>query len=222
MKNPLLLALFILGVCLFVLFYFVSALFYKRRNKSKYHFYQMFPYEFNYPNIFMANFYGNILMVLSCLSVVAFYEINPFNSLYKIAAMILSILLTMVFIVLLLLPLRYLRTHITLSVVSMALSAILPLFNLFLALEQYKTLTENAPQTLCVISIIVSGLLSLSMLLLILNPKLTFKIYLDKTLDEKGNEVFIRPKVIPIALNEWWAIFVFFVSPLSVLLISII
>ena len=222
MKNPLLLALFILGVCLFVLFYFVSALFYKRRNKSKYHFYQMFPYEFNYPNIFMANFYGNILMVLSCLSVVAFYEINPFNSLYKIAAMILSILLTMVFIVLLLLPLRYLRTHMTMSVVSMALSAILPLFNLFLTLEQHKTLTENAPQTLCVISIIVSGLLSLSMLLLILNPKLTFKIYLDKTLDEKGNEVFIRPKVIPIALNEWWAIFVFFVSPLSVLLISII
>lgn len=222
MKNPLLLALFVLGACLFVLFYFVSALFYKRRNKSKYHFYQMFPYEFNYPNIFMANFYGNILMVLSCLSVVAFYEINPFNSLYKIAAMILSILLTMVFIVLLLLPLQYLRTHMTLSVVSMALSAILPLFNLFLALEQYKTLTENTPQNLCVISIIVSGLLSLSMLLLILNPKLSFKIYLDKTLDEKGNEVFIRPKVIPIALNEWWAIFVFFVSPLSVLLISII
>lgn len=222
MKNPLLLALFILGICLFVLFYFVSSLFYKKRHQIKYHFYQMFPYEFNYPYVFKENFYGNILMVLSCLCVVAFYELNPISSIYRIITIAISISLTTLIIGLLLLPLRYLKTHMVISTVLMAVSASLPLFNLFFALEQYKTMFDDANRVLCVISVIISGLLALAMLLLILNPKLSYKIYMDKSLDEEGKEIFIRPKVIFIALNEWWSIFTFFLSPISILLITLI
>ena len=60
------------------------------------------------------------------------------------------------------------------------------------------------------------------MFLLIMNPKLTFKIYLDKEIDSSGNEVLKRPNVIFLALNEWMAIFIYFLSPLGVLLISIL
>ena len=222
MKNPLLLALFILGICLFTLFYFVSSAFYKKRHKNKYHFYQMFPYEFNYPYVFKPNFYGNILMVLSCLCVIAFYELNPISSIYRIITIAISITLTTLIIGLLLLPLRYLRTHMILSTILMAISAALPLFNLFFALEQYKTMFEDANRVLCVISVVISGLLALCMLLLILNPKLSYKIYMDKSLDEEGKEVFVRPKIIFIALNEWWSIFTFFLSPISILLLTII
>ena len=73
MKNPLLLALFIIGFALFVIFYFVSSFFYKKRHKIQYHFYQMFPYEFNYPTTFKENVYGNILFVLATLCVTSFY-----------------------------------------------------------------------------------------------------------------------------------------------------
>ena len=222
MKNPLLLALFIIGLCLFILFYVISSLFYKKRHKNKYHFYQMFPYEFNYPRVFKENLYGNIILFLGGFSIIAFYEINPINSLYRIIAIVASILITMLLILLVLLPLRYLKTHMVLSTLSMVLSAVLPLFNLFLALNQMKISTEAVNKTLCIISMIISGLLSLSMLLLILNPKMTFKIYLDKEIDEEGNEMFKRPKVIYLALNEWWSIFIFFLSPLSVLLINLL
>ena len=68
----------------------------------------------------------------------------------------------------------------------------------------------------------ISALLSLTMLLLILNPKLSFKIYSIKEVDAEGNEVLKRPKVIVIALTEWISIFVYFLSPISLLLISLI
>ena len=104
----------------------------------------------------------------------------------------------------------------------MTLALVLPLFNLFLALGQYKIETEDVKRILCIVSMVVSGILALTMLALIMNPRLTFKIYLDKNVDSSGNEVLKRPKIIYLALTEWMAIFVYFLSPLSVLLISLI
>lgn len=223
MQNPLLLAVFVLAIFSFAVFNVVSRAFYKRRHGDKYHFYKMFPYEFNYPSVFKENPYGNFLFVISGLAVIAFYVINPFNSsMYRIMALVASIAFTMVLVCLIMMPLYYLRTHMALSCIAMILSLLLPLFNLFLALEQKKVAANQAQDVLCIISMVISGILSLIMLVLILNPKLTFKIYLDKTVDLEGKEVFIRPKVIFLALNEWMAIFIYFLSPLSVLLISLL
>ena len=104
----------------------------------------------------------------------------------------------------------------------MVLSMVLPLFNLFLALDQRKIATTDLQSALCLVSIIFSAILSVSMLILILNPKLTFKIYLEKELDQDGKEVLKRPKMIFLALNEWVAIFIYFLSPIGLLLISLI
>ena len=222
MSNPLLLALFLLGVFLLVVFYFVSSMFYKRHHETKYHFYQMFPYEFNYPAVFKENTYGNALFILGNIAVMSFYIISPYSSLYKTMSMIIAIVFTMVLICLILMPLRYLRTHMTLSVVTMTLSMALPLFNLFLAFDQYQLETEQIKKVLAIIAMVVAGLLALFMMVLILNPKLTFRIYLDKETDNSGKEVLKRPKVIYLALTEWASIFIYFLSPISILLISLI
>ncbi|MBP5574205.1 MAG: hypothetical protein J6X50_00440 [Bacilli bacterium] len=219
MKHPLLLALSIIGICLFVSFYFVSRAFYFKRHQVKYHFFQMFPYEFNYPNIFKENLYGNIIFVLSCLSIIAFYINNPLNNIYSLLGIILSIVLTMMYIILLLLPLRYLRTQMIVSSISMALSTALPVLNLFAALNLMKSVVEEANPTLCIISMVISGIIGLMMLLLILNPKLTFNIYYEKAVDADGNEIKKRPKVILMALNEWWAIFTFFLTTIPLILL---
>ena len=222
MANPLLLAVLVLGLVLFVVFNIVSRAFYKHRHGDKYHFYQMFPYEFNYPAVFKENPYGNFLFIFAAFAITAFYIINPYSSIYRILALVASIVFTMLLICLIMMPLFYLKTHMVLSCVAMVLSMVLPLFNLFQAMNQKEIAGSQAQNILCIVSMVFSGLLSIVMLLLILNPKLTFKIYLDKTLDENGKEVLKRPKVIFLALNEWVSIFVYFLSPIGIMLISII
>ena len=222
MPNPALLIVFVLGLFFFIVFNVVSRVFYKHRHRDKYHFYQMFPYEFNYPSVFKENPYGNLLFVFGSLGIMAFYILNPYTSLFRILALVTSILFTMILICLIMMPLNYLKTHMVLSCLAMVLSMVLPLFNLFQALNQKEIATNQAQTVLCFVSIIISAILSLTMLLLILNPKLTFRIYLDKTVDAEGNEVLKRPKIIFLALNEWMSIFIYFLSPIGILLISLL
>ena len=224
MKYPVLLAVYVLALFAFAIFNIVSRVFYKNRHKDKYHFYNMFPYEFNYPSVFKENPYGNFLFIFSGFAVAVFYILNPHTeSMYRTIAIIAAIAFTMVLICLIMMPLYYLKTHMVLSIGSMILAMVLPLFNLFLALAQRKTgLLNQTQDVLAIISIVVSGILSAVMLLLILNPKLSFKIYYEKAVDVNGKEIMKRPKVIYLALNEWMSIFVYFLSPLGVLLISLI
>ena len=105
------------------------------------------------------------------------------------------------------------------SSISMALSTALPVLNLFAALNLMKSVVEEANPTLCIISMVISGIIGLMMLLLIMNPKLTFNIYYEKAVDADGNEIKKRPKVILMALNEWWAIFTFFLATIPLILL---
>lgn len=219
MLYPIPLTLFVIGICLFIVFYVVSSFLYAKRHETKYHFYNMFPYEFNYPSVFKDNLYGNLLLILGCLAIMAFYEFASFSDVYSIATIILSILQTMVIILLVLMPLKYLRTHIVVSVLSMVFSMAISAFNLLIALNEMKIAPNETIKVVSIISMVIAGALSLSMVVLILNPKMTFKIYAEKETDENGNEVLKRPKVIAVALSEWWAIFVYFLSPLSILLL---
>ena len=222
MENPILLALFVAGLFLLVAFYIVSKTLYKVRHKETYSFWRMFPYELNYPYVFKDNPWGNLLFIFASLTVVAFYVLNPYGDIYRIIGIIISIVFTMISICLLLMPMTYLRTHLILSVVSMTLSLALPAFNIFLAYSDYVFYSNLTSRVLSIISMVISGLLALTLLALIFNPKLTFKIYLDKEIDSDGNEVLKRPKVIFLALNEWMAIFIYFLSPLAIVLVNIV
>lgn len=220
MHNPALLAVFALGIFSFIVFNIVSRTFYKNRHGDKYHFYNMFPYEFNYPSVFKENPYGNFLFILSSAVIAAFYVINPYAD---IAQRIIAIAFTMMLICLIMMPLYYLKTHLALSCTTMVLAMVLPLLNFF----SLKSFIDHGPlstiqNVMAITSLVISGLLSLAMLLFILNPKLSFKIYYDKTVDADGNEVLKRPKVIFLAFNEWMSIFIYFLSPLGLLLFALV
>ena len=119
-------------------------------------------------------------------------------------------------------PLAFLRVHIIVATVMMTLALGLPALNAFAALSSYKNASEDLAKVVAVSALVIGALLATVTFIFILNPKATYKIYLDKSVDDYGNEVFIRPRFIPVAFNEWWSILTYIVSPLPLLLISFI
>lgn len=222
MKYPAILTITVIALFSFIVFNAVSRFFYKKRHHTKYHFYQMFPYEFNYPTVFKENPYGNFLFLFSGFAVCVFYILNPYDSIYKVGSLIISIVFTMILLCLTMMPMVYLRTHIFLACGSMALSLALPLFNFFLAFSQFKGETDQLKAALCIVSTVLSGVLAATMMVLILNPKLSFKIYYRKEIDINGQEVLKRPPVIYLAMTEWMAIYIYFFSIVPVLLICLL
>ena len=220
------LAIFLASLSLFVGGYFLSSAFYYKKHDVKYSFKRMFPYEFNYPNSFKRNIYGNIALVLSMLGVIVFYvykmsNINS-NSITIYVLVALSIITAALIGCLLFMPLQFLRTHIIVSTLAMTLSFAMPALNALLGYEAFRINEVDNAKVLSVIAMVVGAILAVVMIIFLFNPKATYKIYLDKSVDKDGNEVMARPKFIPIAFNEWWAIFTYMLSPLPLVIISFI
>ena len=220
------LAIFLASLSLFVGGYFLYSTFYYKKHDVKYSFKRMFPYEFNYPNSFKRNIYGNIALVLSMLGVIVFYiykmsNINS-NSITIYVLVALSIITAALIGCLLFMPLQFLRTHIIVSTLAMTLSFAMPALNALLGYEAFRIHEVDTAKALSVIAMVVGAILAVAMIIFLFNPKATYKIYLDKSIDKDGNEVMARPKFIPIAFNEWWAIFTYMLSPLPLVIISFI
>ena len=226
--KPLLIALFCVSLLFLFAAYRVSCFFYYKKHQTKYHFYKMFPYEFNYPRVYNDNIFGNSLFILGLISLVAFYTFF-FNSSYcygtvtGVSMLIIIIIDAVLFLSLLLMPLNYLRTHAFTAIFSLTLSTVLPMLQVFYAFQSLQNHQFiDHPYYMDIIAIVVSGLFALFMLLNLLNPKASFKIYMDKALDSEGKEVFIRPRIIYMAFNEWASILMTFLSPLSLILLIIL
>ena len=186
----------------------------------------MFPYEFNYPNSFKRNIYGNIAIVLSMVGIIVFYIYKMSNTnsqsitIYVLVA--LSIITAALIGCLLFMPLQFLRTHIILSILAMTSSFAMPALGALLGYESLKMVELNYEKALSIIAIVTGAILAVTMVAFLFNPRATYKIYLDKSVDKDGNEVMARPKFIPIAFNEWWAIFTYMLSPLPLVILSFI
>ena len=220
------LAIFLASLSLFVGGYFLSSAFYYKKHDVKYSFKRMFPYEFNYPNSFKRNIYGNIALVLSMLGVIVFYiykmsNINS-NSITIYVLVALSIITAALIGCLLFMPLQFLRTHIIVSTLAMTLSFAMPALNALLGYEAFRIHEVDSAKALSVIAMVVGAILAVVMIIFLFNPKATYKIYLDKSVDKDGNEVMARPKFIPIAFNEWWAIITYMLSPLPLVILSFV
>ena len=226
MPGLITLAIFFLALSFFVGGYFLSSTFYYKKNDVKYSFKRMFPYEFNYPNAFKNNIYGNIAFVISIVGAISFYIYfmsvcaNKTVPLYII--IVLAILISSMIACLFFMPLQFLRTHIVVSSLTMVFAFAIPALECCYVLPLLKNAIEDGDKVLYVISLVVGVLLSLAMLIFSLNPKATYKIYLDKSVDKNGNEVMMRPSFIPIAFNEWWSIFTFVLSPIPFIIINFI
>ena len=220
------LAIFLASLSLFVGGYFLSSAFYYKKHDVKYSIKRMFPYEFNYPNSFKRNIYGNIALVLAMVGSIVFYiyKMSNINSqsitIYVLVA--LSIITAALIGCLLFMPLQFLRTHIVVSTLSMTLSFAMPALNALLGYESFRMAEVNYEKALSIIAIVTGALLAILMIIFLFNPRATYKIYMDKNEDKDGNIVMIRPKFIPMAFNEWWAIFTFILSPIPLLIISFI
>ena len=220
------LAIFLASLSLFVGGYFLSSAFYYKKHDVKYSFKRMFPYEFNYPNSFKRNIYGNIALVLSMLGVIVFYiykmsNINS-NSITIYVLVALSIITAALIGCLLFMPLQFLRTHMIVSTLAMTLSFAMPALNALLGYEAFRIHEVDTAKALSVVAIVVGALLAVVMVIFLFNPRATYKIYLDKSIDKDGNEVMARPRFIPIAFNEWWAIITYVLSPLPLVVLSFI
>ena len=220
------LAIFLASLSLFVGGYFLSSAFYYKKHDVKYSFKRMFPYEFNYPNSFKRNIYGNIALVLSMLGVIVFYiykmsNINS-NSITIYVLVALSIITAALIGCLLFMPLQFLRTHMIVSTLAMTLSFAMPALNALLGYEAFRIHEVDTAKALSVVAIVVGALLAVVMVIFLFNPRATYKIYLDKSVDKDGNEVMARPRFIPIAFNEWWAIITYVLSPLPLVVLSFI
>ena len=220
------LAIFLASLALFVGGYFLSSSFYYKKHDVKYSFKRMFPYEFNYPNSFKRNIYGNIALVLSMVGVIVFYIYKMSNTnsqsitIYVLVA--LSIITAALIGCLLFMPLQFLRTHIVISTLVMTCAFAMPALNALLGYEALKVAEVDSTKVLSIITISVGAILAVVMIIFLFNPRATYKIYLDKSVDKDGNEVMTRPKFIPIAFNEWWAIFTYMLSPLPLVILSYI
>lgn len=223
MSGLITLSIFFVSLALFVGGYFLSSAFYYKKHDVKYSFKRMFPYEYNYPNSFKRNIYGNIAFVLSMVGIITLYiyRMSVTNSqtitIYVLVA--LSIITGAFIGCLLFMPLQFLRTHMIVSTLCMTCAFAMPALNALLGYEAFKVAETDSSKVLSIIAIVIGIILALTMVILLLNPRATYNIYLDKSVDENGNEVMARPKFIPIAFNEWWAIFTFVLSPLPLLFI---
>ena len=220
------LCIFIMSLTFFTAGYFFSSSFYFKKYDIKYSFKRMFPYEFNYPNAFKNNIYGNIAFIISILGTIAFYiyYLNTQQVGNNVPAFVLAIVAFVVSVTiccLLFMPLQYLRMHIMMSTLTMTCAFAMPALACCVIYPSFKDAVGNN-QTIYLVAFIVGAILSLAMLVFLLNPRATYKIYMDKSEDKDGNVVMTRPKFIPMAFNEWWAIFTFILSPIPLLIISFI
>ena len=226
MPGLLPLCIFIVTLTFFVGGYFFSSTFYFKKYDVKYSFKRMFPYEFNYPNAFKNNIYGNIAFIISIIGSIAFYiyylntqVVN--NSVPTFVLVVVAFLISVTTCCLLFMPLQFLRMHIMMSTLTMVCAFAMPALSCSIIFPQFRDAVGDN-KIVYLVAFIVGAIMSLAMLVFLLNPRATYRIYMDKSEDKDGNVTMIRPKFIPMAFNEWWAIFTFILSPIPLLITTFI
>ena len=221
MPGLLPLCIFIVTLTFFVGGYFFSSTFYFKKFDVKYSFKRMFPYEFNYPNAFKNNIYGNIAFIISIIGTIAFYiyclNTRVGSNVPAFVLVIVAFLISVTTCCLLFMPLQFLRLHMMMSTLTMVCAFAMPALACSIIYPQFRYAVNNT-KIVYLVAFIVGTIMSLAMLVFLLNPRATYKIYMDKHEDKDGNITMIRPKFIPMAFNEWWAIFTFMLSPIPLLI----
>ena len=212
----------LLPLCIFIVtLNFFSSTFYFKKFDVKYSFKRMFPYEFNYPNAFKNNIYGNIAFIISIIGTIAFYiyclNTRVGSNVPAFVLVIVAFLISVTTCCLLFMPLQFLRLHMMMSTLTMVCAFAMPALACSIIYPQFRYAVNNT-KIVYLVAFIVGTIMSLAMLVFLLNPRATYKIYMDKHEDKDGNITMIRPKFIPMAFNEWWAIFTFMLSPIPLLI----
>jgi len=217
--SPIALGFLVSSVLLFVFGVFFSYLSYKRRYVSAYHARNHYPFEFNYEVPFKKNIFGNILFCVSTLLMISFYasfDTQHTNG-FLIFMTIGGVLGSLVTIALFFTPLKLLKVHLLLTVLSISFGFLVPcaggIYLAMLYYDSYKIMQLIICILLLFVCLIIFGL--------ILNPKLSSWARTAPSKDENGNVVFLRPKFLILALTEWILIYLSYITGILILLLTI-
>ena len=195
---------------------------YKRRFKETYDMRNHFPYEFNFESSFSENILGNITLLFSLSFAVGLFALIPTyikNNGMLFYVLISGIVFALMVGVIHFIPLKLLKTHLIFSVLLFAASFATPAAIGLTALKEYQLHNEVGVLVFMIVSFVIAGFA----FLMIMNPKMSLNIKMNIATDDKGNEVYLRPKYIVFALSEWILIYILLISEiLTVILIKLL
>ena len=209
------------SLLLFLAYFFLSIGNYKRRFNIDFDIRNHFPYEFNFESKFTDNILGNSALILSggfSIALFACSAVYKNNNGMLFVALIAGVSLTIMFLVINFIPLKFLKTHLVFSILLFVASFITPAAIGMTAFRDYQEYSSVGSLILFIIAAIVA----LFNFALVMNPKLTLNIRMEVATDEKGNEYYIRPKFIVLAFSQWMMIFTLFISQILLLILLIL
>ena len=205
-------------ILFFVTHMIISRAYFKRRFKHDYDVRNHFPYEFNFESKFSDNILGNVALIMSCAISVAFFALsatkiksNGFVLYSLVAGSLYSILIGIIHFI----PLKTIKTHLIFSVLLLAMSFACPAAIGLGAFSLYRENKDVFPLVIFIISMTIS----LFYFVLTMNPKLSLNIRMEVATDDKGNQIYLRPKFIVMAFSEWLDIFGMVISHILLILV---
>ena len=209
------------SIVLFFAYFFLSRANYKKRFALDYDIRNHFPYEFNYESKFTDNILGNAALILSAafaLGLFACAAVYNHTNGILLLSLIVGLLYSILFVVINFIPLKYLKLHLLFTVLLFAFSFVTPGA---IGLASFKDY-QDGNEVFSLIIFIVSMVVAFINFVLVMNPKLTLNIKMQVAKDDKGNEHYIRPKYIVIAMSEWIMIFSLFISQILLILLLVV
>ena len=219
--KPYVIGLFICAILFFVAFFMFSKIHYEHKYKMKYDIRNMFPYEHNIKGGYSDNIVGNIAFVLFGLVSIGFYVLalnEGFRSNNYFILLIASICHIITSVLLLFIPLNFIKTHLAISLFSMVFSVAHYGALCFVSLSDYQLLLQKGDLVIG----IISAIFLLASFILIMNPKLNNKISYIEEKQEDGTIIYKRPKYFVLAFSEWIAIFFIIIGMILTLIFYLI
>lgn len=206
------------SILFFIIYFVLSCVNYRRRFNEQYDVRNHFPYEFNYEGRFSDNLLGNIALILcGAFSIASFIFAGAqmhLNGLL-ISAVGAGTLLSVLLVIINFVPLKTMKAHLLFLVLLFVSAFATPTLLGFTFFEHYQIYQDAISLVLFIVSIAVGGFI----FIMIMNPKLSFRITMQKATDEKGNEYFVRPKFIVVAFSEWLILFSLLLTQLILIIL---
>lgn len=204
------------SIILFFLFMLLSMNAYKKRWNRKYDIRNTFPYELNYQQRFTDNILPNAILtmaVATSIALFAFFDIRHLSG-AAIVTVACGCLASIIIFFMFFLDIRFIRFHIVMFALLAVASFGCPASIAIICYSKYQATLNIYYIVICSLSI-AAALFGFG---LIMNPKLTFRLEMQKAVGEDGKETLIRPKFFVLAISEWFFMFLILASDILLLL----
>lgn len=204
------------SIVLFFLFIFVAINAYKKRWNMKYDIRNTFPYELNYQQRFTDNILPNAILTMAVATSIGLYAFFDIRNLSGIGIVILvcGLLASIISFFMFFLDIRFIRFHIVLftlyAITTFGTAAGIAV----LCYQKYQNTLNVYYLVICLLSAVIA----LFGFGLIMNPKLTFHLQMQKAVGPDGKETLVRPKFFVLAISEWLMLFILLASDILLIL----